>query len=394
VDFILQADRCVVGDPPCTLTVKTARPRDFPRDNYPTDEVLALIDHQDAKDKGIAHGMTDSQVTTVTAALAQMQEVTLKSTVERLTGAVTGLPLEFQNVVNSRLLAIESALNANAQAVQRNTTALTAFSTNVSSAVLGNSDRIDLLEKAIVNMASQMERLASAQEAANSFGGDWEPNVEYAQGEGEPDIRYFEQASQRPPDVTPDRVDSPALAHKAIVDASPEPAPRATGGVNLTQVLGGEQLQLTPTVDACPIAEAEERGMDHDHTVQGGGGSEFKRQRDLETVEEEDSKRAAVDDDLDLWDCTPQLSQAESETMSQVSSETALESPSVQLRPGYTAFVCAQYITAWKSMSGTAQAAVGNGRTAADLLQNGLWAENRMMGIPLECVRAARRRNN
>ena len=394
VDFILQADRCLVGDPPCELVVKTARPRDFPRANYPTDEVLSLVDQQDARDKGIAHGMTDSQVAAVTTALGQMQESTLKLTVERLTGAVTGLPIEFQAAVNNRLMAIESAINANSQAMQRNTTALNTFKIELQSATLGNSDRIDSMEKAMVGLTEQMARMAAAQKAANSYN-EWTPDEEYAQGEGEPDISYFKPAAQRPADVSLEPEVSPQSARLGPADPAPSPTrePRAIGGVNMSQVLGGEApQQLTPLVDASPTgvgqvpvgidaesSESKER-METD-------GCDTKRLRDSDTEDAATvSKRAApVEvDDLDLWDCTPQLSQEESDSssaLSQLTSASALSTPHVQLRPGYTAFVCAQYITAWNNMAGQPHASIGNGCSAAELLLNGLAAEKRLAVI-------------
>jgi hypothetical protein len=126
--------------------------------------------------------------------------------------------------------------------------------------------------------------------------------------------------------------------------------------------------------------------MDHDAKEAACDGSEFKRGRDVEEevdADEEVAKRPAPEEDEieSLWDSTPQLTQSESDAHSELSAETALASPSVQLRPGYTAFVCAQYITAWNAMCGQPQAAIGNGSSAAELLQNGLSAEKRLMVV-------------
>jgi hypothetical protein len=416
VAFILEAEECVVGDPPCAVTVKTARPRDLPGPNYPGDEAIALLDRQDARDKGAAHGMTDAQVATVTLALGQMQDSVLQSTVARLTGAVTGLPAEFQLAVDARLLAIESALTSVGTAVQGNTTAIAEVTHQVALAATQQSVSIAQLLQMVTALTHEMARMATAQENASAYWEDdgWTPNDLYAQGGEPPSGTYFEGQGDKGPDapvVPQQELLLPRLQPGAKEASSREP--RATGGVSLAHVQSAAQLQLAPVVEAAPTTGPELADVSSAVPATAAPGAAPGMTRDADSAEAEpasgmeteagDSKRAREDtvdeaedeqavgkkkpptddEEFDLWDASPQLTQDEADangSLSQLSAESALEAEHIQLRPGYTAFVCGQYIAAWNSMC-HAPAQVDNGHTAAMLLQNGLQAEKRLSVI-------------
>jgi hypothetical protein len=98
-------------------------------------------------------------------------------------------------------------------------------------------------------------------------------------------------------------------------------------------------------------------------------------------VDTNPGKRLDIEDtDWSLWDVTPQLSQVESSTLSDIASESVIENPTIELRPGYTPRICGLYIAAWNGMC-LPTAALHNGCTAAQLLQNGLMAEKRIVTI-------------
>jgi hypothetical protein len=255
-----------------------------------------------------------------------------------------------------------------------------------------------------------MDRMTTALDAANaSYYDDWEPSDLYAQGGEPPTGEYFDDQGTRGADISVEpEQDSPAPQQQLSAKVPMPREQRAVGGVSMAHVQGAEQLQLTPVVDASAhsvpvvtliansgVAPATDApgvpavtagGTDGDVTAMTTDSHESKRAREATVDEAEDEqaegkKKAPIDeDDLNLWDCTPKLTQDEADeegTLSQLSAEMAIEAEHIQLRPGYTAYVCAQYILAWNSMC-RAPAQVDNGHNAAMLLRNGLQAEKRL----------------
>ena len=167
VDLIMRSDSITIGDPPCRLRIKVARPRDAPSISYPPEDAFPLLDKQPSIAHGDAHGMTDVQVASVVDALQTIQESVLKATIDRLTGAATGLPGEFQKIIDTRLTAIQSAIVSSHEHLAGQLANLQA---TVTSSANVQESRIQGLTATLHTALLMLTRLTTAQDQADSWG--------------------------------------------------------------------------------------------------------------------------------------------------------------------------------------------------------------------------------
>jgi hypothetical protein len=413
VDLILNADSCVVGNPPCRLHINVARPREAPHPNYPDDAAFEALDKQRATDHGVTHGMTDAQVAAVTKALASMQEDVLNATVQRLAGAVTGVPAELKAVIEQRLYALEQSV-ANMHTAVNKTSDAVAVSHEM---LRGVPSQLAGLERAMATLMQRMDLLASQGEQWND--GSW-GDEDWSFGDARPGSTlgadlFGTPATHglRPSDVTP----SPVQATPSPVDSarpwrpgtSPSPAPApAVGGVDLTSARASsgaapspvqdprsDAPSVAPTVPNTPtsVAMAATPCGNDVHMDGADAALEAKRVRSEVRASPPASKRVAgtplqdrptdEDSDMDLWDDTPPSSQPPTGgAMGELSVQTAMDNPSMVLSEGYTPITCTRLIDGWNQLAwDRPREHLDAGHSAATLLAAAILAELRFDAV-------------
>ena len=397
VDFILRSDSCEVGNPPCQLVVKTARPRDPPAANYPPDDAFLLIDAQQSREHGAAHGLTDTQVATVVEKLQTLQESTLQTTVDKLTGSVTGLPVEFQQALNNRLSSIETAVQSSVTASKQSCAATMVLRDSVLVAAHEQHDRLQRMEEALLSLAAKMDRMAIAQEQSIfDAEWDWEDNTAAGDTQAAPEA-YFQ--TQSPPDQPRAPTSSP------VSPPPPHDAP-ARGGINM-ECLGPPpaQFQAQPPSDPAQPVDlvGSQRSVVLDEAIEPPTDMDtldsfpltVKRDRDDESspdpvtttqdTSEHDAKKRASTTAPPPEILTPTTTPAPTiasdngSPMSILSIESAMLSPLLEIQPGYTVNTCGRFLAAWNTLCHEQpHLALHNGSTAEQLLRQALTAEERL----------------
>jgi hypothetical protein len=399
VDLILRSDSLQVGDPPCRLRIKIAKPRDPPRKHHPTEEASALGDQQDSEAHGDSHGMTDKQVTKVVDAIQTVQESALSATITRLTGAVTGLPPGFQLALDTRLTRIEDAIILS----HRETTLqLASVQSTVETNAQLQQSQIHNMTRMIEDLVGQVGRLTQAQEA-------WSEEYPY-----QPDPNVVQGSDLAAPTTFADRLDAvaqhhtPAAQQRGVDPTTPTTEPRANGGADMSMVRTPSEPQLAPqpknaptltlTTPIIPVPAESQNGADiatdeeqldpakrkapedsPQDTIgkRRGRLGKLKKASSSESEGDETTDKHPVDThDLDaLYDSSQQDTQPPSTpSLEHLSTANAALNPHRELAPGYTVITCDALITAWNAISGPASV-IGIGDNAAQLLSNAEMAE-------------------
>jgi hypothetical protein len=363
VDLILRSDSLVVGDPPCRLRIKVARPRDPPAPNYPSDDAFNLLDKQQTEQNGTAHGMTDAQVATVVEALRAVSESALKGVVERLTGSATGLPTVFQAAVTERLTAIETAIDRLTLGVQNSHDGLALRLTELQSAATNTATlqdtRLHRMEQSLHEVLDQLQRLTDTQQGyAYGFDGEFDPDPDVFSSAPPPEPTFATLPAIREEEI----LESPALggADVSYVRQQGQPLPDA-----------GSKQEGSGELPPDAVSQQADAGPPQGNAVDVSMADPAKRKAE-DPVEEQRTDR----DDTwaeELYD-SPTPSQ---NPLDLLSTDTVAQSPLMELSPGYTVAACGRLIRAWNSLSPDDKK-LSDGKTATELLKNARLAERRL----------------
>jgi hypothetical protein len=336
--------------------------------------------------------MTDAQVQMVVTALGGIQETALQAVVDRLTGSVTGLPMEFRATIERRLNAIDSTLQAVQRTVGGNTTAIAAAQRSLDG-LASIPDQMTALEAALAALMYRMDSLAPADEWVADEFADWYDDTHASPGEAPMPTTFNSDVTparpQRPPDVTP----SPVEMTQTPQDGAREWYPGLQQSPDVSPALGGPDLSSVQRPDSTPIAQTVPSTPDlsdaqlnaHmeliEQTEAKRARSESPRPPDTPAAKRGNREELPPDSPLDLWDPTPSSSQ-EPSVLTLLTLESAMEHPSMELRPGYSALTCVRLIDAWNSLAADHPLdQLGTGATGASLLEAATLAEGRFDAV-------------
>jgi hypothetical protein len=392
VDLILRSDSLIVGDPVCRLRIKVARPRPAPRLHHPTAETVAQGDQKDSEAHGDSHGMTDIQITRVSDTLQTIQESTLNTIVNRLSGAISGLPSGFQLAIDNRLTRIESTI-AHGQHQQAQDMAEHRASLAASNQM--QETRLQSMEQTIRDLTAQIGKLTQAQEEwSDSW--EFEPNPTIIQGGDSPTPTFAQQPgdSNQPP--TPELQPETALVstpptgcHNGADVTAPSPLAFFAPLLELsTPAIPVFRKPDNPVSETAVSEELSKRKAPSDSPQQILGtrrGRLGKINKDEAAGANADSEGHATDqvvppDTLALEDSSHQTSQTREDPLEYMLTEELMATPFMELAPGFTAFTCDALITAFNSVHGRFQT-LETGDTAAQLLRNAQEAEQLLYKI-------------
>jgi hypothetical protein len=415
VDLILRSDSLMVGDPPCRLKVKAARPREAPCPNYPSDDAFTLLDQQQSAQHGAAHGMTDAQVASVTDALQRLSETSLKAVIDRLTGSVTGLPAEFQAALAARLEAIEASINLVASNVQQGHTILAqrvdAAQAEAVMASTRHESRLERMEHTLQSILDQMFRFTESQDDHYGYDPhDFNPDPAFYSAAPPPKPTFAEEddpnpAHPQPPQPTPAvlTVEPPPAVGGADLSfvrtpepAQPQPAPQPQQPQHDQPQSEQEQQQPPTPPPQQPPSEPQtpvQLAMDVS-VAQGRAECTADAKRRAESPADERAERGRYtrgvwEDQLYDEDLTPLCTPPPAGTpmpggaappstpMDLLGVDAVSQSPMMELAPGYTVAACGRLIQAWNSLS-PPDARIQTGRSAGDLLRNAQLAATRL----------------
>ena len=400
VDLILNSDSIQVGEPPCRIMVKVARPRDSPKPNYPSDEVIADRDHLLMKTHGVAHGMTDTQLQQVVQSIQGMQEVQVAGIIERLTGTISGLPLEFQHAMDRRLAAIDSAVAAAHLTARESKAEVASLKLSLDRHSLAQDSRLASMEAALESVMVQMSLLVTTLGADCEWGMD-EACMTPALS-ADPTFVYPVDPLVR---VVPAGA-VPSDGRNITQDV--ERAPPARGGISVT-VLGNrsnsqDQGNVTQSTDMAPKVASpnpfaalgagsmdtdlpsSKRGLNESlpHSHPSGSNQENEtegpsRKKFIITLPE--TRHPDVPTSGSLGTGTPSGSQDAPGSQSTTDSLTSVAEEG-EILPGLTAAGCGRIIAAWNGVCGNVHTyKLHNGDSADQLVRQAQLADRRLRDL-------------